>query len=159
MWRDSKLVIAAKNPSTLPIFGSTPQLSLIVRAPTGTPGKLARVSGKIWRCGLVHMKAGSILSAWLNFWIWIISFRIFGYVSLYPLRYDKTYLTIWIRVLRFDGLSRMLPAFICTNSHFNILPETPTSPSGVPAWARNRAVFKRGVVQLILHVGLMFGHL
>ena len=76
----------------------------------------------------MHMKAGSILSAWLNFWIWIISFRIFGYVSLHPLRYDKTYLTIWIRVLRFDGLSRMLPAFICTNLHFNILPETPTSP-------------------------------
>ena len=95
------------------------------------------------------MKAGSILFAWLNFWIWIISFRIFGYVSLYPLRYDKTYLTIWIRVLRFDGLSRMLPAFICTNLHFNILPETPTSPSGVPAWARNRAVFKRGVVMLL----------
>ena len=37
----------------------------------------------------MHMKAGSILSAWLNFWMWIISFRIFGYVSLYPLRYDK----------------------------------------------------------------------
>ena len=132
VWRDSKLVIVAYKPKYMTYFwqhsSAQPTCAGARRHAGGASARFrqdikARVGAyERWECPLCVAK----------FWIWIVSFRIFGYVSFISVKIRKTYLKIWIRISRFHRLKRMLPAFICTKPRPCILPKTRASSPGVP---------------------------
>ena len=118
------------------ILRTTPRLNTArLRAQAGTPEGLAGVSGWILRCKLVHVKAGSIL---LNPSNRKTRIHIVRYVLSYLNGYKDTYPKIrkdMIHIQKFSHAKRILPAFICTNLHLYILPETRASFPGVPVGA------------------------
>ena len=84
----------------------------------------------------MHMKGGSILFNLSNHDIHI---HILRYVFSYLTGYKDTYPKIrkdMIHIQKFSHAKRILPAFICTNLHLYILPETRASFPGVPVGAR-----------------------
>ena len=100
---------------------TTPRLNTArLRAQAGTPEGLAGVSGRILRCKLVHMKAGSIL---LNPPNRKTRIHIVRYVLSYLNGYKDTYPKIrkdMIHIQKFSHAKRILPAFMCTNLHLYI---------------------------------------
>ena len=118
-------------------LATTPRLNTArLRAQAGTPEGLVGVSGRILKCKLVHMKAGSIL---LNPPNRKTRIHIVRYVLSYLNGYKDTYPKIrkdMIHIQKFSHAKRILPAFICTNPRLYILPETRASPLGVPPGAR-----------------------
>ena len=119
------------------LSSTTPRLNTArLRAQAGTPEGLVGVSGRILKCKLVHMKAGSIL---LNPSNRKTRIHIVRYVLSYLNGYKDTYPKIrkdMIHIQKFSHARRILPAFICTNPHLHILPETRASFPGVPVGAR-----------------------
>ena len=116
---------------------TTPRLNTArLRAQAGTPEGLVGVSGRILKCKLVHMKAGSIL---LNPSNRKTRIHIARYVLSYLNGYKDTYPKIrkdMIHIQKFSHAKKILSAFMCTNLHLYILPETRASFPGVPVGAR-----------------------